>query len=221
VRTFLYELLDEKPNAAMDNLQQHFGLVSVTGDTGSTPSTWTVTKKVAFTSLKNMIALLADDNGATPASLSVAVTGGPGTLKQLLLGRSDGSYDLILWNNVSAHAAATYTPYNGFTRTATYTVVSASLKNNIDDNFNPVGYTYPIGSVARDGEQDVEYAKYHQAQNAGELLPADIPVLVTVPSAMTAHAARPHYESAFLLLGRGQRILVPLGVDPTIVRLAA
>jgi hypothetical protein len=85
--TFLYELLDE-PGAS--NIQeQHFGLFRADG-----------TPKPAATAIGNLTHLLADEGGvgAPPTSLEYDLSGLPATASSLLLAKSDGTFDLVIWN---------------------------------------------------------------------------------------------------------------------------
>jgi hypothetical protein len=86
-RTFLYELVDEKPETGFTNLQQHFGLLR---------DDWT--PKPAYESLRALLAGIGDGTPADgPGTLKYAVTGAPADLRQLLVERGDGSFALVLW----------------------------------------------------------------------------------------------------------------------------
>jgi hypothetical protein len=88
-RTYLYELFDE--SSAKDSGPGGFGII-----------TQTYAPKPAFTSLKNLIALLADPGPQfAPTSLQYSVSGGGNNLEQVLLQKRDGSYWLLLWQAVS------------------------------------------------------------------------------------------------------------------------
>ncbi|MEO7277819.1 MAG: Ig-like domain-containing protein [Sphingomicrobium sp.] len=85
--TFLYELMDEPGGA---NLQeQHFGLFNADG-----------TPKLAATAIGNLTHLLADDGngGVAPGSLSYALSGLPPGASSMLLEKSDGTFELIVWD---------------------------------------------------------------------------------------------------------------------------
>lgn len=92
-RTYLYELFDEKPDPALSNNQWHWGLVRFDGS-----------EKPAFVALKNLLHEL-NDNGepSPPLALSWALsTSGP-AIHHLLLKKSNGQFDLILWQEVSSY----------------------------------------------------------------------------------------------------------------------
>jgi hypothetical protein len=89
-RTFSYELVDERPETALTNIEQHFGLLR--NDFSPKP---------AYTNLANLIAAVGDSAPARgPGALRYDVTGGDSTLRQLLLQRADGGFSLVLWRDV-------------------------------------------------------------------------------------------------------------------------
>jgi hypothetical protein len=88
-RTFLYQLLDEKPDAGNADMQQHFGLLR--ND---------LSHKPAFDALKALLANIGDGTPSTPRSLRFDLVGGDTSLRHLLFARSDGSFSLVLWRDV-------------------------------------------------------------------------------------------------------------------------
>ncbi|HEX4029457.1 MAG TPA: hypothetical protein VHX20_03790 [Terracidiphilus sp.] len=92
-RTYLYELLDETPDAGMTDPQMHWGLIRVDGS-----------EKPAFLALKNLIAELSDSSEPSRLSpLSWALKPYAKQVHHLLLEKSDGTYDLVLWQEVSSY----------------------------------------------------------------------------------------------------------------------
>jgi hypothetical protein len=89
-RTFLYELIDLKPDPGGTDPQRHFGLLR--NDFSPKP---------AFTALKNFLAVLGRAPAGTLAPLRTAVVDGPSDLRQLVLKRGDGSHLVILWRLAS------------------------------------------------------------------------------------------------------------------------
>jgi hypothetical protein len=81
-RTFIYELLDEKPDPALADPEQHFGLLRVD-----------LTPKPAYTALRNLIAEVRASSGPGER-VPVEVEG---AVDKLLLERRDGSQALLLW----------------------------------------------------------------------------------------------------------------------------
>jgi hypothetical protein len=89
-RTFSYELVDERPETPLTNIEQHFGLLR--NDFSPKP---------AYTNLKSLITAVGDSAPAGgPGALRYDVTGGDSTLRQLLLQRADGGFSLVLWRDV-------------------------------------------------------------------------------------------------------------------------
>ena len=122
-RTYSYELLDEwsGSNTKLNNLtpESHFGLVSVsTNGWSATP-----TVKPAYTALQNLIYILNDPGTAfTPGSLNYTLTGSnPNALRHVLLQKRDGSFWLVLWQNVSDFSTGSYTDLSPSPQTATIT----------------------------------------------------------------------------------------------------
>lgn len=92
-RTYLYELFDEKPNPDLSNNQLHWGLVQANG-----------TEKPAFLALRNLIHELNDDaEPAPPLQLAWALRDSGPAIHHLLLKKSNGRFDLILWQEVSSY----------------------------------------------------------------------------------------------------------------------
>jgi len=95
-RTFLYELVDERPDPALGDVEANFGLFEFD---------WSY--KPSAIALKNMIGLLDSPGSASRRPLRYSLAGiadpdGAGTggaVKDLLLQRSDGSYWLALWQD--------------------------------------------------------------------------------------------------------------------------
>jgi hypothetical protein len=86
-RTYAYELLDERPEPARRDPEQHFGLLRSD-----------FSRKPAFVALRNLLALVGP---ATPPGdlrpLRLEIERGPRDLRSLVLQRSDGRHLLILW----------------------------------------------------------------------------------------------------------------------------
>ena len=78
--TFIYMLRD-------DPVQGYWGLF----DTGYQP-------KKSGTYLHNLTTILADTGSVTPGKLDYAVTGEPDTVHDLLLQKSDGTFELVVWD---------------------------------------------------------------------------------------------------------------------------
>jgi hypothetical protein len=91
VRSFSYELLDQRSDASKTDIEAAFGLLR--ND---------LSKKPAAVAIERLTGLLSDRGARfTPASLSYSLEGAPSTAQQLLLQKGDGSFYLVLWNRVS------------------------------------------------------------------------------------------------------------------------
>jgi outer membrane biosynthesis protein TonB len=99
MRSFSYELLDERNDTAKSDIEANFGLLR--ND---------FSKKPAAVAIERLIGLLSDKGPKfTPGSLSYSVEGAPSTAQQMLLQKRDGSFYLVLWNRVSAWSQANRT----------------------------------------------------------------------------------------------------------------
>src|SRR3954451_17934991 len=88
-KTYLYELLDRDSSASNTDPEAHFGLFNSNG-----------TPKLAATALHNLTTILADDGrgGHAPtASLNYSLGNMPTTGNSMVLGKSNGAYDLVVW----------------------------------------------------------------------------------------------------------------------------
>ena len=91
-RTYLYELLDEAPDASLKDNQLHWGLIRADG-----------TEKPAFNALKNLISEL--DDPAEPAHLQPltwSLSSSRSAIDHILLEKSNGEFELILWQEISS-----------------------------------------------------------------------------------------------------------------------
>lgn len=88
-KTFIYELLDEKPDPDGKAIERHYGLFEFDG-----------TPKQAANGLHGLNAILADPGAEArhfaPKPVALQVSGVPAD-KTLLLEKSDGTYQLVLW----------------------------------------------------------------------------------------------------------------------------
>jgi hypothetical protein len=92
-RTYLYEFFDEAPDPNLVNNQMHWGLVRADG-----------TEKPAFVALKNLIDELNDSAApAPPLGISWSLNETSPAIHHLLLKKSNGTFDLVLWQEVSSY----------------------------------------------------------------------------------------------------------------------
>ena len=88
-RSYIYEFSDEKPEPAMHDAEQHFGLVRIDG-----------TPKPALMALANMIHLLADPGPAFKAhALGFRLSGDVSDLRHAVFQKRDGRLYLVFWVN--------------------------------------------------------------------------------------------------------------------------
>ncbi len=108
-RTFLYELVDEFPTTGYGLLRHDFS------------------EKPAFTAVKHLLALLQDGQERPrtrpPAELQLALQGGGETLRHVLLQKTNGRMELIVWLEESAYDGAT-----GQTRSVTPKPVTIAVR---------------------------------------------------------------------------------------------
>jgi hypothetical protein len=98
-RTYLYEFLDETSDPGLTHFQQHWGLIRADGS-----------EKPAFSALKNLIAELSD--GASPAHLQQLAWSLSASTEQthhLLLQKSSGEFDLVIWQEASSYDSRSQT----------------------------------------------------------------------------------------------------------------
>jgi hypothetical protein len=100
-RTYLYELVDESGPPF-----SHYGIVDASGN-----------PKPVYTAIASLLGHLADPGGSfSPSPLNYALNA-PSTVLHTLLQKRDGTYELIVWNEVSewdpdANAPQSTTPQN-------------------------------------------------------------------------------------------------------------
>jgi hypothetical protein len=104
-RTYLYELADQGPSTTAR--EENFGLVR-----------FDMTEKPAYTALKNLIALVKEPDAPsyTPGSLDYTLsmngTGDLSSVHHTLLQKSDGTFYLLLWQEVGGFDRPTQTVIN-------------------------------------------------------------------------------------------------------------
>ena len=96
-RTFSYELLDQRPDPTNSDQEENFGLVRADG-----------TDKPAFTALANLISLLEEHERESEATLATSnfdysLSGDMEGVRQVLLQKQDGTFYLVLWQEVPSY----------------------------------------------------------------------------------------------------------------------
>lgn len=100
-RTYLYEFLDEKPDPAGTDPEQHFGLLRQD-----------LSPKPSYRALRNLLRFVATSPGDGSARKARARLRDP-QLQQLLLKRRDGSSVLLLWRRMSLWDTSSKRPTEG------------------------------------------------------------------------------------------------------------
>ena len=100
--TYLYELLDDVADPGNTNAQYHYGLFNADG-----------TPKLAATAIHNLTAILNDPGASssfTPGTLNYSVSNLTAPYgNQLLLQKSNGAFDLVLWGEPKIYNPTTDT----------------------------------------------------------------------------------------------------------------
>jgi PA14 domain/Bacterial pre-peptidase C-terminal domain len=121
-RTFLYELMDERPQPDMEN---NFGIVRADG-----------TPKPAFHATKNLISLLQDTQGSKASgSLGYYLTGNTQNVHHTLLQKSNGDFYLVLWLNT----VSTNTPTSQQVTLNLISPIQQAVTYSPNQSTNPIG----------------------------------------------------------------------------------
>jgi len=132
--TYLYELLDR--NSSSDtNPEDHFGLFNSDG-----------TPKLAATAIHNLTTILSDDGkgGNQPAgSLNYSLGNMPASGNSMVLGKSNGAYDLVVWAEPKVWDASTSTEISNPTQTVSVNLGSVHHSVNV---YDPMNGTTPIAT---------------------------------------------------------------------------
>ena len=136
-QTYLYELMDESANPAPGNDEQAFGLFTSTG-----------TPKLAATAIHNLVSILSDNAANaqtfTTGSLAYIISGLPSsTGNSMLLEKSTGAFDLMLWNETADWNPTTQTeiPAATVNTTVTFGQVEGAV-----EVFDPLQGSTPIAT---------------------------------------------------------------------------
>ncbi len=134
-RTYIYQLID-----ADNNEYASYGIV----DANLSP-------KPAYTALKSLLAHVSDPSGASSLSPLGYALSAPSSVHQILLQRSDGSYELLLWNDVTEWDTSSLAPIatQPASVTMTFARTPASLRaTTLDANGNPSTTSVAVSSTA-------------------------------------------------------------------------
>ncbi|ACS56226.1 calcium-binding protein [Rhizobium leguminosarum] len=137
-QTFIYELLDAYSDPQGTNQEKHFGLFHLD-----------YSAKPAATAIHNLTEILADDGAAkasfSAGTLNYSIDGLPSSARSLLTEKSDGSYQIIVWNEPDIWSQSSDTVIQ-----ATTTAVKVNLGASFGSVkvFDPVTGTTAIKSLS-------------------------------------------------------------------------
>lgn len=130
-RTYLYELIDQ---GADEDRESRFGLVRENG-----------APKLAFTAVRNTIALLKDPGGDfIPNALHYTIQS-PSTVKRTILQKRDGRFYMVLWNDVVSYNAPRKQDIEPIWQEVTLTFPEAYESVNL---YRPIESTRPMNSYS-------------------------------------------------------------------------
>ncbi|WP_426412159.1 beta strand repeat-containing protein [Bradyrhizobium ganzhouense] len=134
-KTYLYELLDRNSSSSDTNAQSHFGLFYDDG-----------TPKLAATAVHNLTTILHDDGTGTsqPTSpLNYTLSNMPGSGNSMVLGKSNGAYDLVVWAEPKVWDPTTNTEISNPSQTVTVQLDAVHQSIKV---YDPTGGTEPIAT---------------------------------------------------------------------------
>ena len=124
--TYLYELLDESADPNHGNAEAHYGLFNSDG-----------TPKPAATGIHNLMQILGDSGASassfTTSALAYTVSGLPASGDSLLLEKSNGAHDLVVWAEPEIWNAATNSPIAATPRAVTVNFATSQSEVKIFD----------------------------------------------------------------------------------------
>ncbi|MEY9394104.1 hypothetical protein ABIF66_004769 [Bradyrhizobium japonicum] len=133
--TYLYQLLDASASNDPTDPESHWGLFNADG-----------TPKLAATAVHNLTTILADDGkgGHTPtASLNYTLDNMPASGNSMVLGKSNGAYELVVWAEPKVWNDATDTEIANPTTSVTVNLGSVHHLINV---YDPLKGSSPIAT---------------------------------------------------------------------------
>jgi hypothetical protein len=162
-KSYLYELLDQNSSSSDTNAEDHFGLFNSDG-----------TPKLAATAIHNLTTILADDGtgGKLPtAPLDYELQNLPSTGNSMVLAKSDGAYDLVVWAEPKLWNDTTDTEIVNPTNVVT---VNLDSVHKLVQIYDPLDGTTPI-------------ATYTNVQEF-QIAVSDHPVIIEIDGVATSSA---------------------------------
>jgi hypothetical protein len=133
--TYIYQLLDASVNDDPASSESHWGLFNSDG-----------TPKLAATAIHNLTTILADDGkgGHTPtASLDYTLDNMPTSGNSMVLGKSNGAYELVVWAEPKVWNDATDTEISNPTTSVT---VNLGSTHHLISVYDPLKEDSPIAT---------------------------------------------------------------------------
>ncbi len=192
--TFLYELMDE-PNASSAQ-EQHFGLFNVDGS-----------PKPAALDISNLTHILQDEGSplTSPGTLAYNISGLPSTASSMLLEKSSGAFDIVLWNGNAAlyNGTSVVTPP---TSEVTISLPSAASSIKI---FDPIKGTTAIQAVSNASSVTVSLSAdpiIIEIEQSSTILPTPpaAPQALTDPSIANGYINAAHNTAQHAITGTAE-----------------
>jgi hypothetical protein len=136
-KTYLYELLDRNSSSSDTNAQSHFGLFYDDG-----------TPKLAATAVHNLTTILNDDgkgSGQPTTPLNYTLSNMPDSGNSMVLGKSNGAYDLVVWAEPKVWDPKTNTEISNPSQTVTVQLDAVHQSIKV---YDPTGGTDPIATYS-------------------------------------------------------------------------
>jgi hypothetical protein len=133
--TYLYQLLDLNSSSSDTNPEDHFGLFNSDG-----------TPKLAATAIHNLTTILSDNGtgGHQPTTpLGYSLSGLPASGNSMVLGKSNGAYDLVVWAEPPVWNSSTSTDISNAAQPVTVNLGGVRQSVNV---YDPLGGTTPIAT---------------------------------------------------------------------------
>jgi hypothetical protein len=169
-RTYDYELVDGRDDPA--DPEANFGLLR--ND---------LSPKPAYTALKNLMQLLRDPS-STPIlstdSISFSLTGGGSSLQHSLLEKSDGSFYLLLWNDVASWDV-----------TAQTDIINAAVPVTLQ-----LDSKFDLAQVFIPGQSASALARYNSPRRLNLNVPDDV-MVVELSRRLVTHVPEPAAVALF------------------------
>ncbi|MDA9435757.1 beta strand repeat-containing protein [Bradyrhizobium sp. CCBAU 51627] len=136
-KTYLYELLDRNSSSSDTNAQSHFGLFYDDG-----------TPKLAATAVHNLTTILNDDgtgSGQPTSPLNYTLSNMPDSGNSMVLGKTNGAYDLVVWAEPKVWDPTTNTEISNPSQTVTVQLDAVHQSIKV---YDPTGGTDPIATYS-------------------------------------------------------------------------